>query len=361
MPHSITPLLDRFPALQQLPRAPLGRVAPPVLKTSISHAGELLVWRDDLNAPVAGGNKLRALEFLLGSVQAGDTVVAIGGRGSTHIYTTATHAARIGAGTVAVRWPHHTTALSEAVASLTATRCSRLYDLPLPLAIPAAGWLRLTTAMPPRRTTTAASRITTTTDSRQPANTQTARRHWMPFGGSSTLGILGQVNGALELVQRVRSGEFEQPASIVVPAGSCGTAAGLLLGLTIGGLDSTVVGARCGPQAGISHHRVISLARHTAALIRQISGQHVPEPSPAHFVLDHSAFGGAYGRPHPESATLAAELFEQTGVVADSTYAAKALLAASRKSTSRPAMLWSTFDAREFPEAAEWWKRPNGV
>ena len=49
---------------------------------------------------------MRALEFLLGDVRPGDTVLTLGGEGSTHVLATATHAARLGARTLAVRWPH---------------------------------------------------------------------------------------------------------------------------------------------------------------------------------------------------------------------------------------------------------------
>lgn len=324
-------LTRRFPALARLPRAELGRVSPPVVRVELPHAGEMWIWRDDLNAPVAGGNKVRALEYLLGNVRQGDTVAVVGGVGSTHVYATATHAARLGASTVAVRWPHETTSLSRAIGSLAAERCRNVYDLPLPLAVPTAAALRLRAAL-------------------------SRGLHWVPFGGSSPTGVLGHLGAALELADRVERGELERPAAIVVPVGSSGTAAGLLLGLSIAGLHTTVIGARCGPRAGITHGRVMRLAARTAALVRRLTRGDVPLPRPTRFVIEHHAYGGAYGRPHPDAATLAAELHERTGVVADATYVAKALLAAATHRAPRPVMLWSTFDAREVAHAAEWWK-----
>lgn len=321
---SPAPLLSTFPSLALLPRAELGRQSPPIQRDPAPDAQELWVWRDDLNAPVAGGNKLRALEFLLGSVRRGDHVATMGGVGSTHVYATATHALALGASTTAVRWPHETTQMSEAVRALAARRCARVHDLPLPLALLTAARLRI-------------------------AATTSHNLHWVPFGGSSPLGILGQLNGALELVERVERGEVPRPSGVVVPVGSAGTVAGLLLGLALAGWDTTVIGARCGPRAGITRHRVMGLARRTAALVMRLTGERIPVPRPGNLLLDHSVYGGAYGRPHPEAQRLAASLHERIGVVLDPTYGAKALLAARRqmKGTSQ-LMLWSTFDGREF-------------
>ncbi len=76
-------LLARFPALAALPRASLGRFPSPVER--LDAAGSLPpLWlkRDDLNTdpPYPGGNKVRALEFLLGPVAPGDTVITLGAR-----------------------------------------------------------------------------------------------------------------------------------------------------------------------------------------------------------------------------------------------------------------------------------------
>src|SRR6185503_4585133 len=76
---------------------------------------DLWIKRDDLNAPMIGGNKVRALEFLLGSVRAGDTVLTLGGAGSTHVLATAIHARRLGAGTMAIRWQHDMNEIADLV------------------------------------------------------------------------------------------------------------------------------------------------------------------------------------------------------------------------------------------------------
>ena len=66
------PLYARFPALAALPRAELGVLRSPVQR--LAGDGDdppLWIKRDDLDAPDFGGNKVRALEFLLGGVGRG--------------------------------------------------------------------------------------------------------------------------------------------------------------------------------------------------------------------------------------------------------------------------------------------------
>ena len=70
-------------------------------------------------------------------------------------------------------------------------------------------------------------------------------RHRLPYvlpaGGSSPLGALGYVEGALELAEQVRDGALPEPTHVVCAAGSGGTAAGLLLGLRMAGLRTKVL------------------------------------------------------------------------------------------------------------------------
>src|SRR3982751_2775431 len=99
------PLFDRFPALRQIPRVELCTL-PSRVDSLDKIAPALWIKRDDLNAPFCGGNKGRALEFLLGGLHDGDSVVTVGGAGSTHVLATALHAARIGVSTYALRWRH---------------------------------------------------------------------------------------------------------------------------------------------------------------------------------------------------------------------------------------------------------------
>src|SRR5688500_17111855 len=240
------PLLDRFPELSRIPRAALATLPTPIEPLpEVPAAGSLWLKRDDLSAEVFGGNKVRALEFLLGAVERGDTVLTIGGEGSTHVLATAHHAARLGARTQAIRWRHEMGPLARTVAAHAAGICDVTTTRTIVGTAARAIWRR----------------------ARNP------RLHWIPLGGSSPLGTLGHVNAALELERQLAARTMPRPGRIVVPLGTGGTAAGLALGLAIAGLRIPVVGARIGPRIGANRTRVLGLARATARLIARVSGR----------------------------------------------------------------------------------------
>jgi D-cysteine desulfhydrase len=288
--------------------------------------GELWVKRDDLNAPEFGGNKVRSLEFLLANVAPGDVVLTLGGEGSTHVLATAAHARRLGATTRAVRWRHEMSPIAAAVAEQARALCARLTTLPDPLTgMLAAALLRLT-----------------------------GGARYVPLGGSTPLGILGHVNGALELAEQVAGGALPRPARVVVPLGSGGTAAGLALGFWIAGLDALVVGARVAPRVGSNRWRVMRLARATAALIARATGEPVSAPPPSRVEIVHDVYGGAYGRTLPAAQEAATLLRRTVGVHLDGTYGAKAFAAALRiaRRTEDRTLFWVTFDGRWMEERA---------
>ena len=166
------PLYKRFPALRSLPRASLCIGPSPVERIpDIPGASDLWIKRDDLNAPLMGGNKVRALEFLLGSVRAGDTVLTLGGAGSTHVLSTAIHARRLGAGTMAIRWQHDMNEIAE----LVSERVSQELEDTKIGRTPAGAMLRCSYLRLTRNV------------------------HFIPVGGGTPLGALGHVNAGLDL------------------------------------------------------------------------------------------------------------------------------------------------------------------
>ncbi|HYD54258.1 MAG TPA: hypothetical protein VEA99_16605, partial [Gemmatimonadaceae bacterium] len=104
-PRSPSPLERRFPALAALPRAELlldDDIGTPVERSAAADA--LWIKRDDLSAPRLGGNKVRALEYLLAGVGAEARVLTVGGLGSTHALSTVRHAQFLGARVTVLRW-----------------------------------------------------------------------------------------------------------------------------------------------------------------------------------------------------------------------------------------------------------------
>ncbi|HUQ18894.1 MAG TPA: pyridoxal-phosphate dependent enzyme [Gemmatimonadaceae bacterium] len=314
-------LYGRFPALRALPRASLCTLPSPVERISgIEGANELWIKRDDLDAPLFGGNKVRALEFLLGSVRQGDSVLTLGGAGSTHVLATSIHARRLGAGTMAVRWPHDMNDIAATVSTRLGEELSGDQTRGSPIgALLRCSYLRLTRNV-----------------------------HFIPIGGSTPLGTLGHVNAGLELAKQIEIGAMPLPARVVLPVATGSTMAGIALGLMLANLVIPVIGVRVGPRIYATRGRVRRIARKTAAAITETTKEKIPTVRPELLTINHDFFGGAYGRPLPAAQHAAELLKNASGIQLDATYSAKGFAAALEYSRTQqgPTLFWLTFDGR---------------
>jgi D-cysteine desulfhydrase len=310
-------LLQRFPALVDLPRARLGAFPSPVarVETDIeTDTGVLWIKRDDLNAATCGGNKVRALEYLLGAVGKNETILTAGGDGSTHVLATAIHGARLGAETVAVRWRQEMHPVADAVARRSTAACARtIRTQTVPGAFFRLALLRATNP----------------------------HYRYIAPGGATPLGTLGHVNAGLELADQVAAGDLPEPSAVVVPLGTGATAAGLALGLGIARLSTRVIAVRVVPRVAFPGRRLHHLVAATRRLLADRAGVPAASLPAAPVDLDHSAFAGAYGRPLPNASSI-------PGLSLDATYSAKAATVATRytRTTGAPVLFWLTFDAR---------------
>jgi D-cysteine desulfhydrase len=310
------PLLERFPALAALPRVEL-RSGPTPVESLTAVTGGLWIKRDDLTALPIGGNKVRSLEFLLGGIRSGNRVATVGSVGSTHALATAVYARALDAATSVGLWPQEMNPVAERVSEeLARVATSRRVFPTAAVALPWLWWR--------------------------------ARRgdRAVPAGGTSPLGILGHVNAALELANQVRQGLAPEPKRIVVPLGSGGTAAGLMVGFAIAGIRPTIVGARVVPKIVGRKGRVRRLARATLSLIERWSGERLSLTFAPDVVVADGVYGGGYGRPLGRAEEAARELRGATGLQLDGTYAAKAFVAALDSARTAETLFWLTFDAR---------------
>lgn len=277
----------------------------------------LWVKREDLGAGGYGGNKVRPLEFLLAGVRPGTEVLTVGARGSTHALATAVHAAGAGGRTTVVRWRQQMNPDAESSGRRCAAR-ARCIDVGSPVVgFAVAAAIRLT-----------------------------RRVHWVPAGGTSPLGILGHVDAALELAAQVRAGDLPPPRRVVVPLGSGGTAAGLMLGLAIAGLPVQTVAVRVAPRVVANRRRVVSLAARCARLIERVAGEKVAVPSSGALRVIGSEYGSGYGHPTPAGTAATRWLRDAGGPPLDATYSAKALAAALAEWPAEGLVFWLTFDGR---------------
>lgn len=301
-------------------RVSLGRYPTPIERIALpSHHGDLWIKRDDLGADTLGGNKVRALEVLLGGLQPDEHVGTLGPRGSTHALATAVHAGRLGARVSVVAWPQPETPVTAAIWRATRAHADAR-SVPMVLAPLAAMWLRIRSD------------------------------RWIPLGGSSAAGTLGHVSAALELAEQIAAGTMPEPARIVVALGSGGTAAGLALGAALAGLRTEIVAIRVGPRIASHARRVRSLAAGAAALIRRAGGSVTVGRLDVRVV--HAFYGGAYGRVTRAGSAATTALESAHGIRLDPTYTAKAFAGALAESGAGPTLFWNTFDARALAAVA---------
>ncbi len=313
------PLYARYPALRAIPRVSLC-VLPSPLQLATVDGTDVWIKSDGMNSVVCGGNKVRALEFLLAGVRPGDTILTAGGEGSTHVLATAVHARRLGARVIGVRWRHEMNHAAYTVADRIADEC-------VVSPVHSSATLALFRAQ--------LSRFG-------------QKLRYVPVGGSSPLGVLAHVNAALELAQQVRSGELPAPARVVLPLGTSGTVAGLSLGFAIAGLDVAIIAVQVTPAIVANRFRVRRLITRTAKLMERITGERIPRVSAHRLGVVCDAYGGAYGRPLPAASDAARALEDATGIRLDDTYSAKAFVVALSLARTAPGhtLFWNTFDSR---------------
>jgi 1-aminocyclopropane-1-carboxylate deaminase/D-cysteine desulfhydrase-like pyridoxal-dependent ACC family enzyme len=319
-------LLARYPGLATaIRRIDLGVGETPLERWRIDDV-PLLIKRDDLTSPVLGGNKVRVLELLLAAVEPGSTLLTVGATGSTHALAVAEFGRTLGATTQVITWPQET----HAVAGATARRLEETARV-TPARSVADAYLRAFA-----RRLRGAGRI-----------------QWIPAGGSVPQGALGQASAGLELAAQLERDGSAPPDTLVVPLGSGGTAAGLLVGLALAGLPTRVVGVQVVPRIVANHRRVAGLAQRTHALLSRLLGAPLPPLDVTRLSIERGAYGGAYGR-ETRHATEAAELLRLAGGPRlDGTYSAKAFfvaLARARRSPDERVLFWLTFDGRWLTE-----------
>lgn len=306
------------------PRLVLGTFPSPLesLGTVAKRLGleSLLVKREDLNGTSFGGNKLRALEWALPA--AAPSIVTMGGYGSTWCASLAIAAAATGRRVHAGLFPQPWSATVAGALAITVE-----YGQPV---LASSRW-NLPHAL--FRAWSAARRAGPVT--------------WMPAGGATPASVLGSVNAALEFASQHAELGSPPPQVIVVPLGSCGTAAGLLIGMWLVGWQVEICAVRVTDPWFANRWRVASLVRRTRRLLAS-AGLEVPHGR-ATLRVDGGQLGAGYGHSTPMAEAARLEAAAE-GIALDMTYGAKAWAALSTLAGSfRRICLWNTFDPRLAP------------
>ncbi|HET9142436.1 D-cysteine desulfhydrase family protein [Actinophytocola sp.] len=258
----------------------------------------ILVKRDDVNGLGVGGNKLRKLEFLLGAALAGgvDTVITFGGLQTNHGRQTAAACARLGL-------------RCELVLTRAVPRTGEAYERSGNVALDLLYGAAVHICDDDASTEATYRRIV---DEAAAAGRRTVT---FPVGGSDGLGVLGYLAAAVELRDQLAGLAVDR---IFCAAGSCGTVAGLALGVALLDWPVVVEAVAVSPPAADKPAQIRRLVDESAALLE------VPRPALDHVRVTGRAVGPGYGVPTAET-WAAIRLFARTeGITLDPVYTGKA-------------------------------------
>lgn len=306
MPPSPTSLpLDRFPRVR-LGGLPTDLEPLPRLGAAL---GGLSLWvkRDDLT-DLAGGNKTRALEYLMGDARAHGArrvVTFAGSPHSNHLRATAIAARRLGMEPTLVVFDDPPSRV-QGNALLNRVLDARMLYL---------GWLG---KPDPTRTIEASIRLMSALAAAYPPLAG-RHRYVIPVGGFSPIGALGYVGAAVELYEQAAALDLRLDY-VVTAAGTGATAAGLLAGFRALGLPTRVVAIDVGRLWKDFAASIVGLANRTLALLgRPASLTAADLDFHAHFV------GQGYAVPSQGGVDALRLAARTEGLLLDPVYTSKAM------------------------------------
>ena len=288
-------------AIEALPRVRLGTLPTPLVPLDrLSSELGVEVWakRDDLTGLGFGGNKVRQLEFLVADALArrANVLVTGGGPRSNHVRITAAAAARSGLDCRVV-----------------------LYGEP-PVPEPAnLSWTRRFGA---RVSYTGSAQRASVDETMSQLCEELSGRGQAPYmierGAGGPLGCVGYLRAAIELDAQLDDIELK-PKELFLATGSCGTQAGLVLGLGLTRPGCRVVGVTTSRPRAECLRRVDSLVQGCAALLE------IDAPTTSCSVTVIDGIGPGYGICSAGGLAATRLLAATEGLALDQTFTAKAM------------------------------------
>lgn len=307
--------------LNPFPRQAIASLPTPILPLTTMGKG-LFIKQDNLSAPVYGGNKIRKLEFLLGEAiaEGRKSVITYGAAGSNHALASAVCCRQLGLRAISILAPQPT---NEHVRK----------NILMQYAVGAELHLCPDYTHFPKTTKQISDRCV-----------QEDRIHpyIIPAGGTNATGALGFINAAFELAEQM------QPEVIYLPMGTGGTLAGLLVGLKLAGLKTSIEAIRVVDRAFRNESHVKKLCNELCVKLGVDPVIHDSD-----ITIRDEFYGEDYGIPTP-AGREAVEIFRsQENVQLENTYTGKtaaALLHDLRIGAldGQTILYWNTLNSRDF-------------
>ncbi|MDA0705031.1 MAG: D-cysteine desulfhydrase [Proteobacteria bacterium] len=292
--------------LEKFPRVSLAHLPTPLehMPRLSKHLGGPQIWvkRDDCTGLATGGNKTRKLEFSMAAALAegADTIVTVGAVQSNHVRQTAAAACKLGLA-CEVLLEHRVKRPSEPYANSGNVLLDRIFGANL--------------REYPDGTDFAAAMDKVADEIRVAGG----KPYLIPVGASNTVGALGYVNCAIELLQQAGASGLAID-HLVAATGSAGTQAGLIVGLRAMQSDMPLLGIGVNIPQAAQEEKVYALATATADYIGRpgiVTRDDI--------IANCNYVGSGYGAP-TEAMNEAVLLLARTeGLLLDPVYSGKAL------------------------------------
>jgi D-cysteine desulfhydrase family pyridoxal phosphate-dependent enzyme len=300
-PDWILQRLERFPRilLAEPTATPLEHL--PRLSSQLRR--EIFIKRDDIMGPALGGNKTRKLEYLLGEAQQRGMrkVVTFGGLQSNHARITAAAARKLGLEPHLFYFEARPKRLTGNLV-LNELMDANMHFIPLG----AGGDGNMTI-----ETTNRLVRLL--------AWLRLGRHYFIPVGGYSWRGGLGYVRAAVEIESQTRALGIEN-AHLVLAAGTGGTLAGLLAGLTLIDSSLSLLGIDVGK---LWKAFPASLARLAGEICNHLGAKRIFNPGEIPLLEEIYAVP-KYGVPSQSCQDAIRRLARTEGILLDPVYTGKA-------------------------------------
>jgi 1-aminocyclopropane-1-carboxylate deaminase/D-cysteine desulfhydrase-like pyridoxal-dependent ACC family enzyme len=310
-------LTDRWSRLRSLPHVSLATTPTPIERSrALSELLSSDVWvkRDDLTGTRYGGNKVRKLEYLLADAmdRRADTIVTTGAAGSHHVLATSIYGRQLGLEVHGVMVPQSRSPHVEENLRADIAHGAVLHPVPFYAAV-----------APAMAALVASLRL------------RGRRPYVIGPGGSEVPGVIGYVEGGIELANQFLVSKGLEPDVIFLPLGSGGTLAGVALGLAAAGVMTKIVAVRVSPKGLVRRAWLHALVRGACERLRGLDDRfpNVADIAMANVEIDETQLGGGYGVPTGSGREAGRLAREVAGLPLDATYTEKtfaALIAAAR-------------------------------
>ena len=316
--------------IESIPHFPLGNFPTPIERLSNLERAlgfkSLWIKRDDLSGPLGGGNKVRKLEYMFAAASQANfrkRLFTIGPTGSNHVRATAVYGKASGFDVECLLFKQPPTDYSETNYRAICEHATQVHEV--------------------KYMHTMFARYTY--EQMKTVLGVGKERYFIAAGGSSPLGSVGYVKAVLELKAQVEADLLPEPRFIFVPVGTCGTIAGLIVGVRLAGLRTQVVGVRVADWVVANSWAISRMVRR---ILRLIGAVDADEINPRRTELWHGDFGKGYAIPTEAGMRAVAMMAGHEGITLENTYTGKTLAGLvhyvkERECEGEHVLFWNTY------------------